>query len=136
MYLLLIDPKEAITSEDTQDNIGISSDTLRKYQKAIHHKPDDYKKWVRLGSIYLQHRKLTQSTDCFYQALKLDANSCIIWNVLGSIFYMQGKKALGVMCVHKALNLNPQYFNAKLFLETINNKKESKKSHMKPKLFH
>ena len=47
MYLLLINPKEANTSEDTQDKIEISSDILRKYHKAIHHKPDDYKKWVR-----------------------------------------------------------------------------------------
>ncbi|MGC9781403.1 MAG: hypothetical protein HZR80_19330 [Candidatus Heimdallarchaeota archaeon] len=133
---MLINPKEAITSEDTRDNIEISSDILRKYQKAIHYKPDDYKKWVRLGFIYLQHRKLTQAADCFFQALKLDVNSCIIWNILGSIFYMQGKKALGVICVHKALNLNPRYFNAKLFLEMINNRKESKNSHMKPKLFY
>ena len=136
MYLLLIKPKEAKAREDTRDSIKKTSEMVREYQKIIHHKSDDYKKWVKLGSIYLQHRKLTKAADCFYQALKQDVNSCIIWNILGSIFYMQGKKVLGVMCVHKALSINPQYFNAKLFLDVIADQKERKKQIKKPKIFY
>ncbi|MFX1295477.1 MAG: tetratricopeptide repeat protein [Promethearchaeota archaeon] len=95
--------KQVIEYFDKVFLIPLENDT--DYELAISY-------WVARGKAYYYLRRAQDAINCLKNALKIDSNLKLVWQMLGAIFFHLGKYKKSMKCNKKALQIDSQFEEA------------------------
>lgn len=88
--------------------LGMYSEAVKYYQKAIKLESDFLEAFINLGVAYYQLGKYSKAIDAYEKALYLDPHSSSIYNKLGSAYIIHGRFSKALDSFKKATEIEPK----------------------------
>lgn len=88
--------------------LGMYSEAVKYYQKAIKLESDFLEAFINLGVAYYQLGKYSKAIDAYEKAVYLDPHSSSIYNKLGSAYIIHGRFSKALDSFKKATEIEPK----------------------------
>ena len=103
-----VDARDYFLRGCSYHELGMYSEAVKYYQKAIKLESDFLEAFINLGVAYYQIGKYSKAIDAYEKAIILDPQSSSIYNKLGSAYIIHGRFSKALDSFKKATELEPE----------------------------